>query len=126
MSGWRWVIVVVCGALALGGLVLWVLASVAHADGWTPDDVLASMDTHSSTAACMVRMEVGGVGYDPYAVGAEGELGPVQLHPRGLLSLYEEWSGGASPYDPYTSMDFLDWAIANGYGPQWTSWWWCG
>jgi hypothetical protein len=92
---------------------------------YSPADTLAAMEMHSPLAACVVRLEVGGVGFDPYAVGAQGELGPVQLHPRGLLPLYIRWSGGASPYDPYTSIAFLDWAIERGYGPQWSAWRYC-
>jgi hypothetical protein len=101
-------------------------AMPAHAsEPWTADDTLAAMDAHGPLVACMVRLEVGGVGYSPYAVGAAGELGAAQLAPFGLLPLYEDWSGGASPYDPYTSLAFMDWAIGAGYGPQWSSWWYC-
>jgi len=108
----------------------WPRAAAADEYVYTPEDTLSAMQMHSDLAACIVRVEVGGgwyggPPYDPNAIGQDGERGAVQLHPYGLLPLYEEWSGGASPYDPYTSMDFLDWAIEQGYGPQWSSWWWC-
>jgi hypothetical protein len=92
---------------------------------YTPDDVLAAMSTHSALAACIVTGEVGGVGYDAYAVGAAGELGPVQLAPFGLLDDYLRWSGGASPYDPYTTLDYLDYALGRGMGPNWSTYWRC-
>jgi hypothetical protein len=94
------------------------------AEPWTVADSEAAISAHSALAGCIADIETGHT-LDPWSVGAQGELGLVQLHPRGLLPLYERWSDGASPFDPYTSMAFLDWALDNGYGPQWAGWWWC-
>jgi hypothetical protein len=97
-------------------------AAPAHADyRYTPEDVLAAMSTHSALAACIVTGEVGGVGFDPYAVGGQGELGPVQLLPvyGKLPEFYEQ--GFDNPFSPYQAMDYLDAALARGEGPAWTT-----
>jgi hypothetical protein len=92
---------------------------------YTPADTLAAMERHSALAQCIVTGEVGGVGYDPYAVGRAGELGVAQLLPvyGKLPAFYEQ--GFDNPYSPYQSMDFLDAALARGEGPAWSTFWGC-
>jgi hypothetical protein len=89
-------------------------------DRFTATDVHAALEHATARARCIVRAEVGGRGYDPYAVGSQGERGPAQLHPRGLLSLYLRWSGGAEPENPYVAIPFLDWALTQGYARHWS------
>lgn len=104
----------------IGGLALTLVlltAGMAHADGWTRDDVAAALVGASPLARCIVLHEDPTL--DPYAVGAQGELGPVQLHPRGLLPLFYA-SGRSDPYSPTEAIGFLEWALANGYARHWT------
>lgn len=87
---------------------------------YTAADVHAALRTASARARCIVRYEVGGLGYNPYAVGSQGERGPAQLHPRGLLPRYLQWSGGDAPENPYKAVPFVDWGLANGYARHWS------
>ena len=93
---------------------------VQEPEPWTPADVLAAMATASPRARCIVRTEVGGVGYDPYAVGRSGELGPVQLHPRGKLPEFYA-RGYTDPFDPYQAVDYLDNALQRGQASHWSA-----
>lgn len=87
---------------------------------WTAADVLAVRATASPRARCVIDGEVGGVGYNPWAVGKAGELGPVQLHPRGLLPDYLRWSGGAAPQNPRMAVAYLEHMLSIGQGRHWT------
>jgi len=116
-------------ALLLCALLAATLPRVAHASGWSVDwstytytsyDTHAAMDMHSSLAACIVTYEVGGVGYDPYAVGAAGEMGAAQLHPQGLYGDFLA-QGYTDPYSPYQALDYLDDALDRGLGWNWTT-----
>lgn len=87
---------------------------------YTPADVHAALRTASPRARCIVTHEVGGRDFDPYAIGSQGERGPVQLHPRGLLPLFTQWSSGAPPENPYAAIPFLEWALGQGYATHWS------
>ena len=87
---------------------------------WTPDDVIARIAWATPRARCIVRSEVGGVGYDPYRNGRQGELGPVQLHPRGKLPEFYA-RGYRDPHSPHEAVDYLEWALANGQAGHWTA-----
>jgi hypothetical protein len=58
---------------------------------------------------------------NPDAVGAAGELGLFQLHPRGLLPAFYRM-GFDDPWSVYQQADFAAWAIANGYARHWSCW----
>ena len=87
---------------------------------WTAADVLFMRDRASSRARCIVDREVGGFGYDPWRRGTQGERGPVQLHPRGLLPEYLVWSGGQAPENPYYAIPFLEYKLRQGQGRHWS------
>jgi hypothetical protein len=91
---------------------------------YTADDTLAAIETHSGLAACIVTYEVGGVGFDPYARGAAGEMGVAQLLPGGMLDVFYA-RNYSDPFSPYESLDFLDDALARGEGHYWTTYWYC-
>jgi hypothetical protein len=93
---------------------------VRASEPWTSDDVFASMAAHSDVAACVVRYEIGGTGFDPYARGSAGELGPAQLLPGGQLDVFMA-RGYSDPFSPWQSLDFLDDAIARGEGRYWST-----
>ena len=95
--------------LTLGAVVIALtLSQPAHAaEPWTPDDVHEAMRTASPRAQCVVTQEIGGRGFDPYAVGAQGELGPVQLHPQGLLNDFYR-KGGTDPFSPYQAILYFE------------------
>jgi len=57
--------------------------------------------------------------WNPRAVGAAGELGLVQLHPRGLLPEFYRL-GYSDPFDPSEALDYLAWALAHGRARSWS------
>ena len=57
--------------------------------------------------------------WDIYAVGLAGELGLVQLHPRGLLREFLAL-GYADPFDPSEAIDYLAWALVHGRASHWS------
>ena len=56
---------------------------------------------------------------DPYAVGAQGEMGVAQLHPGGLLGAFYA-AGYDDPWSPYQAVEFLASALAQGLGSHWS------
>lgn len=118
--------------LAFGmGLCLAVVVTddvaAAESERWTSEDVLEVRARASGTAKCVIDWEVGGVGYEPYSVGAAGELGTVQLHPRGLLPEFFA-AGYDDPFSPIQSVAFLEEALDCGQGNAWSAvkYGWCG
>lgn len=87
---------------------------------WTAADVLYMRDRATPRARCIIDREVGGFGYDPWRRGSQGERGPVQLHPRGLLPEYLTWSGGQAPENPYWAVPYLEYKLRQGQGGQWS------
>ncbi len=87
---------------------------------WTAADVLYMRDRATPRARCIIDREVGGFGYDPWRRGAQGERGPVQLHPHGLLPEYLTWSGGQAPENPYWAVPFLEYKLRQGQGGNWS------
>lgn len=73
----------------------------------------------SPRAQCIVRQEIGGVGFDPYAIGKSGELGPVQLHPRGKLPEFFAL-GYTDPFSPWQAIDYLEGALQRGQAWAWS------
>lgn len=88
---------------------------------FTPDDVLEARRHVSPIVAWIIDTEVGGVGYDPYAVGRAGELGCAQLHPQGLLPEYRRWSDNASPFNCATAAQYIEHVVKDGRGCNWTA-----
>lgn len=93
---------------------------------WTRDDVFAAMAVSTPRVRCIVRSEIGSTGtnWDPYAVGdyRNGEptsFGPAMLHVGGLLEDYDTWSGGASPYNPYRAIAYIEYMVAHGGAYNW-------
>lgn len=77
---------------------------------WTRDDVLvaSSQARHSAAIACIFRYEVGGVGYDPYAIHMDSRVyGPGGLAAFGLLPEFNR-RGFTDPYSPYEVAAYLD------------------
>jgi len=104
--------------------LLW--ARPAHAqEGYTAQDTLDAIDQYSVEQGVsrafllrIVRCETGGT-YDPYSVGRQGELGPVQLHPRGRL-LHFFSLGYDDPFSPYQSVRYLAQEISYGRASAWS------
>jgi len=57
--------------------------------------------------------------WNVYAVGSAGELGLVQLHPRGLLPEFYQL-GYSDPFDPSEAIDYLAWALVHGRASHWS------
>lgn len=100
-------------------------ACPAHAqEAYTSDDVIAAIDQASeeigvSRAYLLRIVRCEDPTFDPYAIGRQGELGPVQLHPRGrLLHFYS--IGYDDPFSPYQSVRYLAQEISFGRASAWT------
>lgn len=106
-------------AFALAALIF---AAVAQDDApvrFTPQDTLDALTTASARTGCVVRYEVGGVGWNPYAIGRAGEQGAAQLHPQGRLGDFYR-KGYTDPFDPYQAVAYLDGELAAGRGGAWS------
>lgn len=111
-------------ATVLLAIVLMMVRPVA-AEGYTSDDTLEAISEASATYGVseawlrsIVRCETGG-SFSPYAIGRQGELGPVQLHPRGELPRFYAWGYG-DPFDPYQAVPFLAQRINQGGARAWS------
>lgn len=117
-----------CHYGAMLSIVAGVILIITSSDGFTHDDtrdaiveVSASHNISHSLLDCIVRRESG---YNPYAVGLQREVGPVQLHPRGELNNFYR-HGYTNPNDPFQSIEFLAIRINQGAGNRWTAWHQC-
>lgn len=93
------------------------LVIVTESRRWTSGDVFDRLETASQRARCVVESEIGGVGFDPYAVSRTNDLGPVQLNTNGLLR--EFLAENTDPFSPKQSIDFLEAKLAEGRGSNW-------
>jgi hypothetical protein len=92
---------------------------------YTPDDTLAAIAQYSEEQDVsyrwlysIVRCETAGT-FDPYSVGRQGELGAVQLHPRGELLRFFAW-GYLDPFSPWQSVRFLAQRLRMGGARAWS------
>jgi hypothetical protein len=109
-------------AVLLLALCATTAAPAKASEPWTADDTLAALADATPLARCIVRLEDESL--DPYALGAAQEMGVAQLHPHGLYPLFLEL-GYTDVFSPYQSIQFLEWALDHGYGPQWSTWSYC-
>lgn len=103
------------GFVLILALVAAVCLSVptSHAqERYTAQDTLNAIEEASAEIGVddvwlynVVRCETAGT-FDPYSVGKQGELGAVQLHPRGELKRFFSW-GYLDPFSPYQAVRFL-------------------
>lgn len=100
-------------------------ARAAEPTPWTVDDTYAAIEDVSVHTGLsyrwlyrIVSCETGGT-FDPYSRGAQGELGPVQLHPYGMLRTYYA-EGFTDPFNPYHSMYFLAEHLLAGESYKWS------
>lgn len=87
-------------------------------------DTLKAIEHASPLAKCIVRYEVGGGTkkyrpWSPYSIGAAGELGAVQLHPKGKLKEFYGL-GFNNPFDPYQAVIYLEGALKRGQKYHWS------
>lgn len=116
--------------LAIAGSIAfcaWLLLSARAGaqEAYTASDTLAAIDQYSAeqgvSAALLTRVvscETGGT-FDPYSVGRQGELGAVQLHPRGELPRFLAW-GYTDAFSPWQSVRFLAQRVAMGGAGAWS------
>jgi hypothetical protein len=95
-----------------------VVAAPVRECCWTAADTLAALSGASPRARCIVRVEVGGVGWNPYAIGRQGERGVAQLHPRGLYPDFLR-QGYTDAFNPYQSVAYLESALQRGLARHW-------
>jgi hypothetical protein len=91
---------------------------------YTAADTLAAVEQYSAEfevsyawLRSIVSCETGGT-YSPYARGRQGELGAVQLHPRGELLRFYAW-GYDDPFSPWQSVRFLAQRLSMGGARAW-------
>ena len=112
--------------LCVATLLLWPLSVSAQDDyTYTAEDTLAAIDQYSEELGVshawlyrIVACETGHT-FNPYAVGRAGELGAVQLHPRGELLRFYAW-GYLDPFSPYQSVRFLAQRLTMGGARAWS------
>lgn len=121
------IVVAILFALAL--LAVFVGTRPADAQeataAWTVADTYTALDEVSLATGVswsrlygIVRCETGGT-LNPYAVGRAGELGAVQLHPRGELPRFYA-RGYGDPFNPHESIEFLAIRLQQGGARAWT------
>jgi hypothetical protein len=110
--------------LCAAALLALTLAT-ASAQEYTADDVHAAIWQYSEELGVshawlyrIVACETGHT-FNPYAVGRAGELGAVQLHPRGELIRFYAW-GYLDPFSPYQSVRFLAQRLTMGGARAWS------
>jgi hypothetical protein len=100
-------------------------SAYAQEGPYTSDDTYAAIQEASDETGvsaayltAVVQCETGG-NFSPYAVGRQGELGAVQLHPRGELRRFLAW-GYTDPFSPYQAVRFLAQRIVQGGASAWS------
>lgn len=82
---------------------------------YTPEEVAKVLQNFSPLVQCAVRAETNSL--NPYAIGAELELGPGQLHRFGKLpTFYKKYT---NPFDPDQVFPFIEEQVALGDGNHW-------
>lgn len=111
-------------------MIEFLVSLLIHAQSqqpFTPQDVIDDLSSRKPIIQCIVHKEVGRSitrnnivypAYDPYMPGLQGEVGPVQLHPQGLLPDFYN-RGFTNPNNPQQAHDYLELAIAAGLASHW-------
>lgn len=100
-------------------------ALLLFAQPYTPDDTLHAIEEasiHSGVPYARLRRIVAcetGHTYRNDLIGRQGEIGAVQLHPRGMLPTFYA-SGYTNPRNPYDSVHFLADSILIGRARAWS------
>lgn len=86
------------------------------------DDIIATIvdraDAYGVDAYLLVRVAWCESRFDRFAVGAQGEVGLFQLHPRGKLATFWRWYD--DPYDVWQQSDFAAWQFSEGQRHHWS------
>lgn len=112
------------GAAPIEPMVVWVVLTPTpgpvetRTARWTAEDVHEAIAFASPLARCIVTAEIGGVGFDPYAVSRTGDVGPAQLNAAGGL-LREFLAERTDPFSPRQSVDFVEEKITEGRAANW-------
>lgn len=85
---------------------------------WTAEDVhIAAADSqHSREVTCIFKHEIGGVGYNPYAIHSDPNVyGPGGLASFGLLNEFTRFTSArneiADRYNPYQVANYIDYVL---------------
>ena len=62
---------------------------------------------------------------NPYAIGALGEVGPYQMHPRGIWTSSPQAKAGYSIYDTEATVASAAWVYSRGWAYTTLGWYWC-
>lgn len=106
-------------------LYLAVSARTNAQEAYTADDTLAAIEQYSVEIGVpsallyrIVSCETGGT-FSPSSVGRQGELGAVQLHPRGRLPHFLAL-GYTDAFSPWQAVRYLAQEISFGRGAAWS------
>jgi hypothetical protein len=109
----------------LCGVVAGAAMGIRAQEIYTAEDTLQAIEQYSEEQDvsyrwlyAIVKCETAGT-FDPYSVGRQGELGAVQLHPRGELQRFYAW-GYFDPFSPWQSVRFLAQRLAMGGARAWS------
>lgn len=86
------------------------------------DQVIASAHAHGVDPDRMAALVWCESRFRPWAVGRQGELGSVQLHPYGLLSHFRR-AGYTDPFDVWESSEYLAQALAGTWRAEGVGYW---
>lgn len=92
---------------------------------YTAEDTINAIDAASAEIGVDWQWLYNTVGcetgwsFSNYRVGRQGEVGAVQLHPRGELPRFYQW-GYLDPHSPYQSVRFLAQRATMGGAGAWT------
>lgn len=112
-------------AIAAALLASVVATPVAAYEEWAEIEVWNAAARHGVNAHALVatlRCESINFNYNVivgYRLGAAGEQGMAQLHPRGLLPMFYSW-GYTNPYSAWQAADFTALAFKYGYAWHWS------
>lgn len=112
-------------AAFLLGLAIGTAVAITHGQEYTPADTLAAIEEASINSGVsytwlrrIVACETGQT-FRNDLVGRQGEIGAVQLHPRGLLPAFYA-AGYTNPRNPQDAVHFLADQILLGRSRHWS------
>lgn len=116
MTALRWLAMV--AALTMASALFAASLAPAHAQS-VEDVIYERAEAHGVSGDYLAAVAWCESTYDPYAVGAAGELGLFQLHPYGLLPSFYGL-GYTDPWDVWEQADYAAWAFSVGLASHWS------
>lgn len=121
----RRLFVILAALLAVAVLVVGTASdrpTDANAATWSDVEAYARADAayYGISAQWLLRVLWCESRGDVWAVGAQGEVGPAQWHPRGLWWATPAGRNGESPWDIRRNVEMMAWAFSRGLSFHWS------